>query len=86
MADRLTLMQAIAHHLPAFCRARFLVAREIAKISLVMSGKSLALIRPSRARSEGRCASSSTLGAGCDGRLVREDERAIQADGEAAWS
>jgi len=38
-------------------------------ISLIMSGKSPLEAPPSRARQEGRCASSETLDAGCDGRL-----------------
>lgn len=38
------------------------------KISLAPSGKSPLALRASRARSEGRCASSSTWGAGYDGR------------------
>jgi hypothetical protein len=47
-------------------------------ISLNPSGKSLALLRASRAHQEGRCASSGTLGAGCDGRTLRKTRRMLR--------
>src|SRR5216684_1571881 len=42
---------------------------KIKNISLPPSGKSVALVPPSRAHKRGASRSSRTLGAGCDGRL-----------------